>query len=89
LVTHSPRPAFWEVAIGVGTVVVGFLGDRQYAFARIRWRVGGHEIELDHLVTGVVSPLFLALFAAVLLRGGDSRRGDLQAELGWPSAGTI
>jgi hypothetical protein len=58
----------WELASGVGTVVVGFLGDREYAYARIRWQVGGHAIELDQLVTGVVSLLLVALVAALLLR---------------------
>ncbi len=61
--------ALWQFAIGLGWIVIGLLGDRKSAFARIRWHVGGHVIELDQLVGGVVALLVVALVAAVLLRG--------------------
>jgi hypothetical protein len=65
--------ALWEFADGVGTLVVGILGDSEFSYARIRWEVGGHAIELDRLVTGIISLLFVALVAAVLLRRADSK----------------
>lgn len=64
--------AVWQFTVGLGWIVVGFLGDRKNAFARVQWRVGGHVIELDQLIAGGVSLLVVALVAAVLL-GGDHR----------------
>jgi hypothetical protein len=61
--------ALWQFAVGLGWVVMGFLGDRKNAFARVQWHVGGHVIELDQLIAGVVSLLVVSLIAAVLLRG--------------------
>lgn len=61
--------ALWQFTVGLGWIVMGFLGDRKNAFARVEWRVGGHVIELDQLIAGVVSLLVVALVAAVLLRG--------------------
>ena len=68
--------ALWQFTVGLGWIVMGFLGDKKYAFARVDWHVGGHVIELDQLVAGVVSLVVVSLVAAVLLRGeqGPVRR---------------
>jgi hypothetical protein len=60
--------ALWQFAIGLGWVVMGFLGDKDRAYARVQWRLGGHVIELDQLIGGVVALLVVSLVAAVLLR---------------------
>jgi hypothetical protein len=68
--------ALWQFAVGLGWIVMGFLGDKDRAYARVQWRVGGHVIELDQLIGGVVALLVVSLVAAVLLRGeqGSVRR---------------
>jgi hypothetical protein len=61
--------ALWQFTVGLAWIVMGFLGDRKNAFARVEWHVGAHVIELDQLIAGVVSLLVVSLLAAVLLRG--------------------
>jgi hypothetical protein len=60
--------ALWQFCLGVAWVVIGLLGDKDRAYARVQWRVGGHVIELDQLIGGVVALLVVSLVAAVLLR---------------------